>query len=130
MPANLIRSEFGSIQWKTESLREIGNRFECSLQACALRFVRLSPKPIAFVVSRDGMILWAAKSESAPYMASYCFGDELPEGSHAVSCHQNSEEGTERQAVGPVWNDLCHAFESQYFDQSGQGYQYTCIEFQ
>jgi len=130
MPANLIRSEFGSVKWKTESLREIGNRFECSLQASALRFVRLSPKPIAFVVSRDGMILWAAKSESAPYMASYCFGDELPKDSHAVSCQQNGEEGTERQAVGPVWNDLRHAFESQYFDQSGQGYQYTCIEFQ
>ena len=65
MPANLLRSEFGSIQWETEAVREIGNRFECSLQASALRYVRLSAKPIAFVVSRDGMILWAAKSDSA-----------------------------------------------------------------
>jgi hypothetical protein len=130
MPANLIRSEFGGAQWETGALREIGNRFECSLQASALRYVRLSRKPIAFVVSRDGMILWSAKSDTAPYMASYCFGDELPIGSHALSCHQGNDAGFERQAVGPVWNDQRHAFESQYFDGSGRGYQYTCIEFQ
>jgi len=130
MPANLIRSEFGGVQWETDALREIGNRFECSLQASALRYVRLSHRPIAFVVSRDGMILWAAKSDAAPYMASYCFGDELPTGSHALSCHQSNEADVERQAVGPVWNDYRHAFESQYFDGSGRGYQYTCIDFQ
>ena len=130
MPANLLRSEFGSAVWETTMLQAIGNRFECSLQASALRYVQLSARPLAFVVSRDGMILWATKSDSAPYMISYCFGDELPHGSHALACHRNGQTGCERQAVGPVWNDARHAFESQYLDQSGQGYQYTCIEFQ
>lgn len=130
MPANLIRSEFGGIQWATDALQEIGNRFECSLQASALRYVHLSPKPIAFIVSRDGMILWSTKSEAAPYMARYRFGDELPAGSHALNCCNSRDIGVERQAVGPVWSEYRHAFESQYFDGTGLGYQYTCIEFQ
>lgn len=130
MPANLLREEFDSVPWKTETLQAIGKRFDCSLQASALRCVKLSSRPIAFVVSRDGIILWAAKSSSAPYLTSYCFGDELPEGSHALECNLNGETSAERQAVGPIWNDSRHAFESQYFDQSGRGFQYTCIEFQ
>ena len=130
MPANLLRNEFHGAAWETETLQAIGNRFECSLQASALRYVRLCSKPIAFVVSRDGMVIWATKSKSAPYMSSYCFGDELPDGSHALESYKNGDEGSERKAVGPVWNDIYHAFESQYFDSSGQGYQYTCIEFQ
>lgn len=130
MPANFLRDEFQKRPWETETLRAIGSRFECSLQASALRYVQLfSSKAVAFVVSRDGMIVWASKSAAAPYMKSYCFGDELPEGSHALCCHRNGDEDIERQAVGPVWNDLRHAFESQYFDTSGKGYQYTCIEF-
>lgn len=130
MPANLLRSEFQRAVWETETLRAIGNRFECSLQASALRYVKLCSKPVAFVVSRDGMIIWATKSNSAPYMSSYCFGDELPKGSHALASYQSGDDDTERKAVDPVWNDTLHAFESQYFDASGQGYQYTCIEFQ
>jgi hypothetical protein len=130
MPANLLRDEFHDSIWEVETLQVIGSRFECSLQASALRHVRLNSKPLAFVVSRDGIILWTAKSESAPFMTSYRFGDELPVGSHALTCHENADAGTGRQAVGPVWNDSRHAFESQYFDRSGRGYQYTCIEFQ
>ena len=84
MPANLLRNEFRDSAWETETLQAIGNRFECSLQASALRHIWLSSRPIAFVVSRDGMILWATKSDSAPYMANYRFGDELPQGSIAV----------------------------------------------
>lgn len=130
MPANLIRSEFNGIQWTTDALQEIGTRFECSLQASALRYVGLSSRPIAFVVSRDGVILWSTKSEAAPFMPRYRFGDELPEGSHALNCYHARDASVERQAVGPVWNDYQHAFESQYFDVSGRGFQYTCIEFQ
>lgn len=130
MPANLLRNEFQGATWNTETLQAIGNRFECSLQASALRYVELSSSPIAFVVSRDGMIIWAIKSDIAPYMTSYCFGDELPVGSHALACHHNGDEETKRKAVGPVWNESRHAFESQYFDSTGQGYQYTCIEFE
>lgn len=130
MPANLLRDEFQGAVWETETLRAIGNRFECSLQASALRYVSLCTRPVAFVVSRDGMIIWAAKSKSAPFMTSYCFGDELPDGSHALAAHQNGDDSTERKAVEPVWNGTRHALESQYFDSSGQGYQYTCIEFQ
>lgn len=130
MPANLLRDEFGTAHWKIETLQAIGIRFECSLQASALRYVELSSRPIAFVVSRDGTILWAVKSKSAPYLTSYCFGDELPEGSHALECKLNGEASAERKMVGPIWNDDRHAFESQYFDQSGRGFQYTCIEFQ
>lgn len=130
MPANLLRGEFHDSIWETTTLQAIGDRFECSLQASALRHVQLSSRPLAFVVSRDGMILWATKSSSAPYMTSYLFGQELPAGSHAIMCYQNGDDGIERQAVGPVWSCTRQAFESQYFDRSGKGYQYTCIEFQ
>lgn len=130
MPANLLRNEFQEAAWETETLRAIGNRFECSLQASALRYVQLCSKPVAFVVSRDGIIIWATGSKSAPYMTNYRFGDELPDGSHALASYQNGSENTERKVVETVWHDTRHAFESQYFDSSGQGYQYTCIEFQ
>jgi hypothetical protein len=129
MPANILRTEFQDMPWCTDVLQEIGTRFECSLQASALRHVKLSQRPLAFVVSRDGMIRWATKSQSAPFIGKFCFGDELPEGSHALESFKSGGSSTERTPVGTVWNDFQNAVESQYFDQSGQGYQYTCIEF-
>ncbi|MEP4645479.1 MAG: ImmA/IrrE family metallo-endopeptidase, partial [Lentilitoribacter sp.] len=78
MPANIIRSKFSDLRWDVENLKNLGNYFECSLQASAIRYIELSNKPIAFVVSRDGMICWACKSSNAPYMTSYRFGDEMP----------------------------------------------------
>lgn len=131
MPANLLRSEFQSLNWETGTLRDIGNRFECSLQASALRYIQIfKNKPVGFVVSRDGMVLWASKSEKAPFMKSFCFGDELPEASQAAQHKSENEMCIERESVGYAWNDVHPAFESQYFDASGRGYQYTCIEFQ
>ena len=130
MPANILRDEFSGISWNTDSLCEIGNRFECSLQASALRFVGLSSKPIAFVVSRDGMVIWGTKSKSAPFMSSFCFGDELPKDSHAFAAHPNGESCALPQGSGLPWNEYRKAQESQYFDYSGRGYQYTCIEFE
>ncbi len=130
MPANLIRKEFAHSTWNTDTLCEMGNRFDCSLQASALRYVRLSTKPIAFVVSRDGFILWACKSDSAPFMVRYAFGDELPEGSQARKNHGNDGACSSHQAVGTVWNERYPAVESWYSDRSGNGYQYTCIEFE
>ena len=130
MPNNLLRDEFSQNTWSTEVLCNIGNRFECSLQASALRYVKLfQKKPRAFVVSRDGMIIWACKSNSAPYMSAYCFGTELPKDSHAFECYKHGLTCTEQQEVGHVWSEQRAAKESQYFDHSGNGYQYTCIEF-
>lgn len=129
MPADILRIEFNNISWNTDSLCEIGNRFECSLQASALRFVSLSSKPVAFVVSRDGMIIWGAKSKSAPYMSAFCLGDELPEHSHALEAHNSGDTCKLAQESRLSWNDNRKTTESQYFDYSGRGYQYTCIEF-
>jgi len=129
MPANVIREEFSGFRWNTDTLCAIGTRFECSLQASALRIVELSPKPIAFTVSRDGMILWACKSASAPYMTAFRFGDELPACSHALASHRAGLPCSEGDQVGFAWCDSMQAQESQYFDTSGRGYQYTCIEF-
>lgn len=130
MPANLIREEFCARAWTTELLCEIGTRFESSLQASALRYVNMSSKPCAFVASRDGMIFWSCKSKSAPFLRSYKFGDELPVGSAAASTIGSSTSATtEALASGNAWSDTQCCNESQYFDSSGQGYQYTCIEF-
>ena len=129
MPANIIRYEFSGARWDASTLCQIGSRFECSLQASALRLVSLSSKPVAFVVSRDGTSLWACKSASAPYMASYCFGDELPETSLALAAHRAGSGSLEAENAGHAWNNFSHAKESQYFDTSGRGFQYTCIEF-
>lgn len=129
MPANLLRGEFSGIAWNTAALCEIGKRFECSLQASALRFVEVSSKPTAFVVSRDGMVIWAKKSKSAPFMSAFLFGDELPADSHALSAHVSSDSDEFHQSSGLSWNEYRTTRESQYFDYSGRGYQYTCIEF-
>ena len=129
MPANIVRKEFGNGAWNADTLCRIGNRFECSLQASALRYVDLCPKPVAFVVSRDGTIIWACKSKSAPYLNSFCFGDELPEQSHTLQCYKTRNVCREPIDVGTIWNDSRSVQESQYYDQSSLGYQYTCLEF-
>lgn len=129
MPANLLRAEFGRQAWSSELLCEVGSRFECSLQASALRYVSLSEKPCAFVASRDGMILWTCRSKSAPYLLSYKFGDELPLMSAARMTPDVGITTTEAIQSGLSWSNLQCCKESQYFDRSGMGYQYTCIEF-
>ncbi|GAK34332.1 hypothetical protein JCM17846_33210 [Iodidimonas nitroreducens] len=130
MPVNIIRNEFSDIRWNVDTLCEVGTRFECSLQASALRIIDLSTKPIAFVVSRDGRILWARRSNSAPYMTAYLFGDELPESSHIMVAYRaGSRVPPTLECVGNAWNRFQQARESQYFETSGRGYQYTCIEF-
>lgn len=129
IPANLLRDEFSGVGWNTASLCEIGNRFECSLQASALRFVGVSSKPIAFVVSRDGMVIWGSKSKSSPYMPAFCFGDELPTESHARTAKLSDDTSKLVQDSGLAWSEYRTARESQYFDYSGRDYQYTCIEF-
>ena len=129
MPANILRDEFNGIGWNTVSVSETGNRFECFLQASALRFFSLFDRPIAFVVSRDGMIIWGTKSKSAPYMSAFCLGGELPPDSHAHVAHMNGGACSTAQEFGFSWSDAYNAWESQYFDYSGRGYQHTCIEF-
>jgi hypothetical protein len=75
------------------------------------------------------MVVWGSKSKSAPYMTAFCFGDELPKASHALTAHLNGETCALPQDSGLAWNEFRSAKESQYFDYSGRGYQYTCIEF-
>lgn len=129
MPANIIREEFGTMPWCTQYLSILAARFECSLQACAIRYVALSSRPIAFVVSRDGMTRWGCKSEAAPFLKSLRFGDDLPAESHARVFQVSGEENTAVQDWTNAWNDYQLSRESQYFDSTGNGYQYTCIEF-
>jgi hypothetical protein len=130
MPANIVRDEFDQSSWTVDTLRKLGNRFECSLQASGLRFAEITSKPIAFVVSRDGMILWATKSRSAPYLKAFCMGDELPSGSHAAKLAASSKLYFGHFDSGYAWNEYHRSSESQYFDRTGRGYQYTCIEFE
>ena len=131
MPANIMRAEFETMRWETTSLKQLGSRFECSLQASALRFVKaLKRRPIAFIVSRDGMIIWGCKSESAPYLNSFVFGDELPKNSHARASFEQKNYDQTAKDSGLSWNSLRPSRESQYFDSSGQGYQYTCVSFE
>lgn len=130
MPANLVRSEFNNAEWQTDTLRALGSRFECSLQASALRFIDLNSKRrVAFVVSRDGFVLWAVKSTAAPFMSAYRFGDELPKDSHARQCAEKGTAINGSTGISEDWNENWLAKESQYFETSGLGYQYTCIEF-
>lgn len=131
MPANIVRSEFSKENWDTTTLCKLGIRFECSLQASALRYVDVfQDKSVAFIVSRDGIVLWGTKSKNAPYVTSLRFGDDLPEGSNAKSAWKNrSDESVLVESEG-VWSKYKTATESQYFDSSGLGYQYTCIIFE
>ena len=69
------------------------------------------------------------KEQVSPFMSAFCFGDELPQDSHAFAAHMNSGVCTAMQESELSWNENRNARESQYFDYSGRGYQYTCIEF-
>ena len=130
MPANVVRNEFDRTNWNVATLRKLGNRFECSLQASGLRFTNIASQPAAFVVSRDGMVLWATKTRSAPFMNAFCFGDELPKESEARRCFNDGDRQSDHIESGFAWNDYRRSTESQYFDTTGRGYQYTCIEFE
>ena len=131
IPANRLRDEFRKSSWNIETLRKVGTRFECSLQATGYRYVDFFKiKPVAFVVSRDGRILWTKKSDSAPYMKAYCIGDDLPEKSDAKACESDIEVSGLEQEWAYSWSDTRRSKESHYFDRSGMGYQYTCIEFE
>jgi Zn-dependent peptidase ImmA (M78 family) len=130
MPANLVREEFEPRVWSVETLLGMKDRFLSSMQACARRLVDLTPKPRAFVVSRDGMILWSAKSKSAPYMRSYLSGHELPAGSCALRCYETQSIDSNTGNKNTSWNGDWIARESQYLDSIGKGFQYTCIEFE
>lgn len=130
MPANILRSEFERSPWTIETLRAVGNRFESSLQSSGLRYVQLvRQRPVAFVVSRDGMIVWAEKSGTAPFMSSFLFGDELPEFSQAKECADSPNNFDEPPIETDAWHQTMRCIESQYVDKSGLGFQYTCLEF-
>ncbi|WP_151720296.1 ImmA/IrrE family metallo-endopeptidase [Gemmobacter serpentinus] len=129
MPANLFRDEFSADPWTTELLCAIGSRFECSLQASALRYINLTSKPCAFIVSRDGMIVWSSKSKTSPFLRAFKFGDELPELSYAKNPPPSEVAITDSVQTGYSWSESQCCKESQYFDYSGNGFQYTCVEF-
>ena len=130
MPANVLRDEFGRSAWSVDTLRAIGNRFESSLQSSGLRYVQLfKQRPIAFIVSRDGMIVWAEKSESVPFLTSFVFGDELPEYTQARECAEHPDDFDQPPVESEYWHQNWRCVESQYVDRSGLGYQYTCLEF-
>lgn len=130
MPANLVRAEFELERWNVSTLVAMRDRFQSSMQACARRLLDLTTKPRAFVVSRDGMILWCTKSKTAPYMSSYLMGDELPANSCALRCYETQIAEPPSAAKNTAWNDDWLARESHYLDTIGEGYQYTCIEFE
>jgi hypothetical protein len=130
MPANLVRTEFEPLTWSTETLLSMKERFQSSMQACARRMMDLTVKPRAFVVSRDGMILWCTKSQSAPYLLAGRSGDELPAGSCAFRCYQTQEPDPPVKNTNLSWNENWLARESHYIDSIGMGFQYTCIEFE
>lgn len=130
MPANVMREEFSRLPWDADTLCTIGNRFECSLQATGLRYVSLSSKKVAFIVSRDGMIVWGAKSQKAPFISRMEFGDELPVGSQAREVSSNGINRERRRMTEEVWTGFGCTIESQYIDTSGLGFIYTCLSFE
>jgi Zn-dependent peptidase ImmA (M78 family) len=126
MPANLVRSEFHSKKWNTATLQEMGYRFQSSLQSSGLRFVDLSQKPVAFVVSRDGYVVWAKSNENAPFMEVFKNGDEIPVGSSASNAGLNPA-GLPIQ-TGKIWSNSSGTIESSYRDPEND-FIYTCLEF-
>jgi Zn-dependent peptidase ImmA (M78 family) len=128
MPANLVRTEFQSKQWNTATLQEMGSRFRSSLQSSGLRFVDLSQKPVAFVVSRDGYVVWAKSNENAPFMQVFKNGDEIPVGSSASNAGLNPAGLLGPQKSGKIWSNSSGTIESSYRDPEN-GFIYTCLEF-
>ncbi len=128
MPANLVRSEFQLKQWNTETLQGMGSRFQSSLQSSGLRFVDLSQKPIAFVVSRDGYVVWAKKNEYAPFMEVFKNGDEIPTQSTANNTGSKNANFIGPQKTAQIWSSASATIELSYHDPEN-GYVYTCLEF-
>jgi hypothetical protein len=130
MPANLVRNEFDQEIWCRDTLLKMKDRFGSSQTACARRLMDLTNRPRAFVVSRDGMILWSKKSSQAPYMTAFKSGDELPQGSCAMRCYETQVPDSTPPVKNTAWHIDWLAQESHYLDNIGKGYQYTCIEFE
>ena len=98
------------------------------MQASAIRSLDVGFKHSAFVVSRDGIILWVTKSSDTPFMTAFTNGTELPRWS-AVAEANAEDKSTWTSRESSEWSEDCPCVETQYFDHIGEGYQYTCIEF-
>lgn len=126
LPPNKVR-EYSSRPWNLETLQEIADKFQVSLQAAGLRMAKLSERPIAFVVSTSDIVEWGASS--AKLYKRGCFFrsmDEVPVESSAYGT-DFSHEGLEIERVlESVWR-----IQETFKEISMLGYDgriYTCID--
>ena len=126
IPPNRIR-EFEKKPWNIDTLREIADYFEVSLQAAGLRMARLSTRPIGFVVSVSDMVDWGCASK-ALYKRGCYFKSmmDVPEGSTAFGAERSEEKLDHRETHREMWG-----IEETFQEESTLGYDgkiYTCID--
>ena len=126
LPPNRVR-DFSLRPWNLETLCDIAETFDVSLQAAGLRMVQLSSRPIAFVVSTSDMVEWGISSPSLFKKGCYFKAmDDVP----AESTAFGSDFSTERLEISQVFDEGWRIQES-YKEISMSGYDgrvYTCID--
>lgn len=126
MPPNRIR-EYDNRTWNFETLKDVAERFNVSLQAAGLQVVKKSSRKIAFVVSTSDVVEWGISS-SRLFSDGVFFKqlDSVPCASSAYG-HEFSSERLDTHFIKKnIWK-----IGESFKESSMLGYDgkiYTCID--
>jgi hypothetical protein len=126
LPPNRIR-EFEKHPWNVETLKDIAEKFEVSLQAAGLRMTALSGRKIGFVVSVSDFVEWGSASPSL-YKSGCFFKNmmEVPENSTAYGAEFTDERLEKIMVLDNSWR-----IHESFKEESIAGFDgriYTCID--
>ena len=80
MPADKFRKQSGGKKFSFETILNLSESFQTSIQAVLIRFEQIGTHEIFAIVSNNGVVKWSVKSEDFPrWKHRYKNGDTIPE---------------------------------------------------
>lgn len=126
MPPNRVK-DFDAKPWTVDTLKEIAEFFEVSLQAAGLRMAQLSSRKRAFVVSVSDFVEWGVSSNKL--FKTGCYFKQLMEVPGGSTAH-GAELSHELLDAPTDLNDLW-GIDGKFTEESTLGFNdriYTCID--
>lgn len=127
IPASIIRQHLSS-EFCYENALAIAFMLSASVEPVSNRWVKMSAKPLIFVKSRDGHVLYTYKnSHSWDYADNIYEGMEISNESISFASRENSKDMS-GERDGSVWGIKNRSiFEDAFFGKDGFMYSYITI---
>jgi hypothetical protein len=126
MPQDIVRP-FAKGTFTIESLDDLTDKLAVSRQAAGRRWIEVTEKLSAFVVSRDGLVIWGRASDAAFKQGIYFkSGMELP--LRSVSANHFTTNAISGENDRGIWHQEFGCKECACAT-SKSGHVYTCLEF-